>query len=77
MQVVDFNPLALEPSTTAMEAMPNSVVSDRSVDVATYHLFLLFGFPSSTVKETAHFFELVDTFVLLKPSRGLAGWCLE
>ena len=47
------------------------------LQIAKYRLFLLFGFPSSTVKETAHFFELVDTFVLLNPSRGLAGWCLE
>jgi hypothetical protein len=38
---------------------------------------LLFGFPSSTVKETVNFFELVDTFVLLKPSRRQAGWCLD
>jgi hypothetical protein len=52
-------------------------VSDQSVEVAKYHLFLLFGFPSSTVKETVNFFELVDTFVLLKPSRRQAGWCLD
>ena len=43
------------------------------VEIATYHPFLLFGLPASTVKETVNCFGFVDTYVRVKPSRGQAG----